>query len=138
MSARTPAQLYALVIGASLTAGGIIGLFYSSAFGAPGHTRDVFGVLTVNGYHDFVHLLTGLAGLATASYARAARAYAGWLGLVYVAVAIYGFALGSTGNLVGIVPVNIADDVLHSALGLLGIAAWLGSHEKAPVASRLV
>ena len=33
---KTPAQLFALVVGATLVAAGILGFFYSAAFGSPG------------------------------------------------------------------------------------------------------
>jgi hypothetical protein len=33
---RTPAQLYAIVIGVVLILAGVIGFFYSAAFGTPG------------------------------------------------------------------------------------------------------
>ena len=49
----------------------------------------MLGILAVNGWHNIVHLVTGLLGLAAVGYA--ARAYALVLGLVYVVVAIWGF-----------------------------------------------
>ena len=72
---RSSAQTYALVIGLALTALGIVGfLFYSSSFGKPGKVDDVFGVLAVNGWHNLVHLLSGLILLAAArSYGARAR-----------------------------------------------------------------
>src|SRR4051812_44378385 len=73
---RSPAQRYALVIGLSLTAAGIVGFFYSGAFGKPGKVDDVFGVLGVNGWHNLVHLATGLLGLALWRSYFGARAYA--------------------------------------------------------------
>src|SRR3954449_6051139 len=73
---RSPAQRYALVIGLSLTAAGIVGFFYSGAFGKPGKVEDVFGVLDVNGWHNLVHLATGLLGLAVWRSYFGARAFA--------------------------------------------------------------
>lgn len=124
---RSPAQNYALGIGAALTVAGIVGLFYSSSFGKPGHTDAVLGVLDVNGWHNLVHLLTGLVGLATARYYNPARRYAIWFGVVYAALAIWGLALGSGESILGIVPINTEDNVLHALIGLAGIAAGLGT-----------
>jgi hypothetical protein len=124
---RSPAQNYALVIGAALTIAGIVGFFYSSSFGKPGHTDAVLGVLDVNGWHNLVHLLTGLAGLAVARSYSGARRYAIWFGALYAAIAIYGFALGDGESIFGIVPVNSEDNVLHSLLALAGLAAGLGT-----------
>jgi uncharacterized protein DUF4383 len=72
-----PARLYALVFGSVLVVAGIIGFFYSSAFGDPGEVDAVLGILDVNGWHNVVHILTGALGLAAfASGANAARTYA--------------------------------------------------------------
>jgi hypothetical protein len=125
MEASSPAKLYATVVGAVLTIVGIIGFFYSSSFGSPGSVDDVFGILSVNGWHNVVHLATGLLGLAAAGYF--ARTYALALGLVYLVVAIWGFIIGSGDAILGIVPVNTEDNVLHLILGLVGLAAGAAS-----------
>lgn len=134
---RTPAQNFASVTGVILVALGVIGLFTSAHFGAPGPTGDVLGLFRMNGYDDLLDLLVGLIGLGVAAHAGAARVYAGGLGLVWITVAIWGLALGSTGEIISVFPVNTGDNVLHAVLGLLGIGAWLGSYEKPGVAARL-
>jgi hypothetical protein len=122
MNGRTPAQLYALLVGGTLVVAGIIGFFYSSDFGSPGKVDDVFGILSVNGWHNVVHIVTGALGLLALGYA--ARAYAGGLGVVYLVVAIWGFAIGSGESILGFIPVNTEDNVLHVLLGLAGVAAY--------------
>jgi hypothetical protein len=121
MEPSSPARLYATLVGAVLTIAGIIGFFYSGSFDSPGEVDDVFGILSVNGWHNVVHLVTGLLGLAAAGYA--ARQYAIGLGLVYVVVAIWGFIIGSGDSILNIVPVNTEDNVLHLLLGVTGLAA---------------
>jgi hypothetical protein len=74
-----------------------------------------------------VHLLTGLVGLAVARSYPAARRYAIWFGALYAVVAIYGFALGEGESILGIVPVNSEDNVLHALLAVAGLAAGLGT-----------
>jgi hypothetical protein len=130
MEASSPARLYATLVGGTLVVGGIIGFFYSSSFGSPGTVDDVFGVLSVNGWHNLVHILTGALGLLLAGYA--ARQYALGLGVVYLAIAIWGFILGSGSAILDIVPVNTEDNFLHLLLGLTGVAAGLAT----PVARR--
>jgi uncharacterized protein DUF4383 len=125
MEGSSPAKLYATVVGVVLTIAGIIGFFYSSSFGSPGTVDDVFGILSVNGWHNVVHLATGLLGLAAAGYF--ARTYALALGLVYLVVAIWGFIIGSGDAILNIVPVNTEDNVLHLILGLVGLAAGAAS-----------
>ena len=128
MSDRTPAQLYALLAGGTLVVAGIIGFFYSSAFGSPGDVDSVFGILDVNGWHNVVHIVTGALGLLALGYA--ARVYAGGLGLVYVVVAIWGFAIGNHESILGFIPVNTEDSVLHSILGITGLAAYAATPAK--------
>jgi len=124
---RSPAQRYALVIGLSLTAAGIVGFFYSGAFDSPGKVKDVFGVLGVNGWHNLVHLATGLLGLAVWRSYGGARAYAIGLGVVYTGVAIWGFVIGSGESILGFLPVNTEDNVLHLLIALAGLLAGLGT-----------
>jgi hypothetical protein len=123
-SLKSPAQIYALLFGAVLTVAGIIGFFYNSTFTNDKSVHDdVFGILSVNGWHNVVHIATGVLGLlAFRSYASA-RAYALGLGVVYIAVAIWGFVIGSGDSILSIVPVNTADNVLHLLIGVAGLAA---------------
>ncbi len=130
MEASSPARLYATLVGAVLTIVGISGFFYSSSFGSPGEVDKVFGILAVNGWHNILHLATGLLGLAAAGYA--ARQYALGLGLVYLVVAIWGFIIGSGDSILSIVPVNTPDNILHLILGLTGLAAGAATSASVP------
>ena len=134
MADASPARLYALLVGGALTIAGIIGFFYDSSFdtGSSLTSDAVFGVLDVNGWHNVVHLLTGLLGLAAAGYA--ARTYALGLGLVYFVVAIWGFAETSNGFgvILDFLPVNTEDNILHLVLGLTGLAAGAATRSTEP------
>src|ERR671930_1197554 len=129
MGNTSPARLYCGVVGAVLVVAGIIGFFYNGHFGSGSDvygndtTVKVFGILSVNGWHNVVHLVTGALGLLAVGYF--AREYALGLGIVYIAVAIWGFIIGSGDSILSIVPVNTADDFLHLALGVLGVLAGL-------------
>jgi hypothetical protein len=121
---RSPAQLYALIFGAVLTVAGIVGFFYNSEFTSDKSVRDaVFGILDVNGWHNVVHILTGIVGLAVAANYSASRSYALGMGVVYIAVAIWGFIIGDGDSILSIIPVNTEDNVLHLLIGIAGIAA---------------
>ena len=134
MNGRTPAQLYALLVGGTLVVAGVIGFFYSSDFGDPGKVDGVLGILDVNGWHNVVHIVTGALGLAALGYA--ARAYAGGLGVVYLIVAIWGFIIGNHESILGFIPVNTEDNVLHLLLGLAGVGAYAATPaEAAPAAT---
>lgn len=137
--ATSPARLYAGLVGAVLLIAGIIGFFYSSSFGSPGSVDEVFGILGVNGWHNLVHLATGALGLiAYMAGARASRTYALGIGVVYIVVAIWGFIIGANESILGFIPVNTEDSVLHLILGVLGIGAGLASPEADAVSPRTV
>ena len=133
MADASPARLYATLVGGVLVVAGIIGFFYSASFGSPGDVDDVFGILSVNAWHNLVHIFTGAIGLLVAGYA--ARQYAMWLGVVYVAIAIWGFIIGSGESILGFIPVNTEDNFLHLILGVLGIGAALATPRQAEAAA---
>lgn len=121
MQPASPARLYATIVGVVLTIAGIIGFFYSSDFGSPGKVDDIFGIFAVNGWHNVLHLATGLLGLAAAGYF--ARTYALAIGLLYLVLAVWGLIIGSGDSILGFIPINTADNVGHLILGVLGLAA---------------
>lgn len=125
MEGASPARLYATLVGGTLVIAGIIGFFYSSSFGGPGTVDNVFGILAVNGWHNVVHIVTGGLGLLAAGYA--ARQYALGLGVVYLAIAAWGFIIGSGDSILGFIPVNTEDNFLHLILGVLGVGAGLAT-----------
>lgn len=122
--ATSPARLYALLVGGALTIAGIIGFFYDSSFdtGTSLTSDDVFGILAVNGWHNVVHILLGVLALVAAGTTYGARTYCLAIGLVYVLLALWGF-LDGDGIILGLIPLNDEDNVLHLILGLTGLAA---------------
>ena len=117
------ARLFALVVGAVLIAAGVIGFFYESAFTSDETRRDaVFGILDVNGWHNAVHIVTGLVALALAR--THAREFALGFGVVYLVVAVWGFIVGDGDSILSIVPVNTEDNVLHAILAVAGFAVY--------------
>ncbi len=125
MNPPSPARLYASAAGAFLVVLGIVGFFYSASFGTPGQVKDGLGVLGVNGWENVLHVVTGAIGLLVAGHA--ARQYALWLGALYVALAIWGFAIASRDSILGLLPAGAGANSLHLVLGLLGIAAALAT-----------
>jgi hypothetical protein len=127
MQERSPAQVYALVIGAVLVLAGILGFFYEASFavGEDDVKADaVLGILDVNGWHNVVHLASGVAGLALAGSYAGARSYALGLAVVYTVVAVWGFVLGDNEAILNFVPVNTEDNVLHALIAVAGFAAY--------------
>ncbi|MFL5871195.1 MAG: DUF4383 domain-containing protein [Solirubrobacterales bacterium] len=127
MDTASPARLYCTLVGAVLVIAGIIGFFYSAGFdtgttGVAGDSDKVFGLLDVNGWHNLVHIALGLLALAVAGSPAGARAYCLGVGLLYVGLALWGF-IDSDNIILGLLPLNTADDFLHLILGLTGLAA---------------
>ena len=131
---RSPAQVYALVIGATLTVGGIVGFFYNASFGSgSGTSRDaVLGILDVNGWHNVVHIASGAVGLLVARSYGGSRAYALVLGAVYLVVALLGFLAGDGGEIFSLIPVNTEDNFLHLLIGIAGVGAGLATPATLP------
>lgn len=122
MDAASPARLYATLGGAVLVILGIVGFFYSASFGSPGDVSQMLGAFAVNGWVNVLHILTGVIGLIAADYAS--RRYSLGIGLLYIVLGFWGFALGSGEAILGFLPVNSGDNLLHLAIGVLGVLAW--------------
>ena len=136
MDASSPARLYATLVGAVLVVAGILGFFYEARF-ATGDSivaDDVFGVLSVNGWHNVVHIAVGALLLVAAG--SAARSAALFVGILYIVLCILGFIATGDGGitfvakddvLIKLVPVNNEDNVLHLILGITGVIAYFAS-----------
>jgi hypothetical protein len=134
---RTPAQWYCTLAGLALLLAGIFGFIADSTFDTGssadpeggnvggGLQGDSFLGFEVNGWHNVVHLLSGLFLLAMMKKRKTAKTAALAFGIVYGIVAIIGLIDGS--DVLGLIPVNPADNVLHILLSLAGIAAALVS-----------
>jgi hypothetical protein len=132
MEEATPARLYCLLVGAGLVILGIIGFFYEASFASGDSIRssDVFGVLSVNGWHNVVHIAIGALLLSAAG--SPARGAALFVGLLCIVLSVLGFIATSNSGidfvaendtLIRIVPVNNPDNVLHLVLGITGMVA---------------
>ena len=128
MKGKTLAQVYALVLGAVLVLVGILGFFVEPSFGIGDDAqRGILIAFDINGWHNVVHLLSGIVGLALASTAAKARLFCIGYGAVYVLVTILGFVVGDGGLLLDIIPINTADNLLHLAIAVTGIGVGLSS-----------
>ena len=125
---KTPAQIYALALGVVLVLVGILGFFVDSGFDTGSNVQGSNLIaFEVNGIHNLVHLASGLVGLALAGKNSTARLFAFGFGAVYALVAIIGLIDGET--VLGLIPVNGADNVLHLAIAATGILAGIASPE---------
>jgi len=109
-------RLYAKVVGVTVIIIGIAGLLLGE--------KSLLGVLNIDLAEDGIHLLTG-GLLAYAGFAardiRQVRAIVGGIGIAYLAVGL--IALGEP-TFFGLVPSGyrtVLDNLIHLALGVLGI-----------------
>lgn len=130
-----PAQIFAGVVGAILLVAGLIGLAVDTSFHTGGHLdgHRLLG-LEVNGWHNVVHIASGLLLLIGLGSNRRARSVCKLFGLTYLVVTIVGLADGS--DIFGLFPVNPADNVLHAVLALGALWAARRSKDKRDVLTR--
>jgi hypothetical protein len=129
MDERSPAQVYALVIGLTLVVAGVVGFFYNASFSTgDGSERDaLLGILDVNGWHNILHIASGAIGLFVAGSYGGARVYALGLGVVYLIVTLLGFIAGDGEEILNLIPVNTEGNFLHLLIGIAGIGAGLAT-----------
>ena len=103
----TLVQKAATVFGAVFVVVGILG--FVPAFTPDGH---LLGIFEVNGVHNIIHLVSGVAALALSRTHKNARLYFQVFGIVYGLVTLLGVFYGDN-DLLGIVAHNVADIFLH-------------------------
>src|SRR3712207_5716217 len=97
---RSAAQWFCLIVGATLVVVGLLGFiaeakFDTSAGGDPGALDgENFLILEVNGWHNIVHIASGLFLLALAGKHRTARTAALAFGAIYAVVTVIGLIDG--------------------------------------------
>jgi hypothetical protein len=125
----SPAQIFCLVVGATLVLVGLLGFLAESKFdtstgGDPGALDgENFIIFEVNGWHNVVHLASGLFLLALMRRHDSARLAALAFGAIYGVVTLIGLIDGH--DVLGLLPVNPADNVLHLLLTVAAFAAGL-------------
>ena len=125
---RTPAQWYCLLAGLSLLLAGAFGFISDSSFDTgDGVQGDLFLGFEVNAIHNLIHVASGLVLLVASPRRAAARAVALAFGVVYGLVAVIGLIDGE--DVLGLIPINSADNLLHIALAALGIITGLISRD---------
>ena len=123
------AKTYAQVLGAVLLLVGILGFISPLT-----PSNNLLGIFAINPLHNVIHILSGVVGLAAgfAAGGAYARWYAGIFGAVYALVTVVGFIQGST--VLGLIPVNTADNLLHTAITLSALAVYFTTRSPSRVA----
>ena len=129
---RTPVQIAAVVVGATILLFGILGFtpgitshFGDMKFAGEKPSARLFGVFQVSGLHNLANMLAGLAGLALARTWRSARAYLFGTGAFYLAFSLMGFVNHSSW-----IPSNNADDWLYLAFSAVLFAIGVATRSR--------
>ncbi|GCE50329.1 uncharacterized protein DUF4383 [Thermosporothrix hazakensis] len=102
-------RTFAGVLGAVFLLIGVLGFI---PFLTP--QNHLLGIFSINLSHNIVHLLFGVLGLA-AAFTGFSQLYNQGVGIIYLLIGILGFipALAPDGMLIGLVHINLADNLLH-------------------------
>ena len=136
---RTPAQWYCLAFGLGLLLVGAFGFLANASFdeasfglefGNEDLNGDLFLGLEVNGWHNVVHIASGVVLLAAAFSRSAAKTVALAFGITYGVVTVLGFIDGN--DVLELIPVNVVANLVHAVISVLGILAGALSPARAP------
>ncbi|CCG05639.1 DUF4383 domain-containing protein [Blastococcus saxobsidens] len=118
-------QMGALAFGVIYLLVGIVGFFITGFDDFFAHnTEDHILWFEINGMHNVVHILIGIAGIALSRTLAGARTYGWLLAIGYGAAFIYGLiAIGEEWDFLSI---NAADNVLHILSAAAGLVIALG------------
>ena len=81
------------------------------------------GIFATNPLHDLIHIASGVVLLAGAYSSLGSSMALKIVGVAYALIAILGFFAISDGVLLGLIPVNTADQWLHVVLAVAILAA---------------
>ena len=111
----------ALVFGVVYALVGVVGFFVSGDVPFAGEQGDPLILFDVNGLHNIVHLLIGVALIAAAKRTDSARAANVAIGATYVVLGVLGPVINDSP--VDVIGLNGPDHLLHlvSGIALLGI-----------------
>jgi hypothetical protein len=133
---RHPAQLFCALIGPVLLLVGLGGFIASTAFGTGDPDGSDLIIFEVNGWHNLVHIASGLLLLAGVRSYASARTVTLVFGMTYGLVTIIGWIDGH--DVLGLFPVDTADNVLHTVLTLAALAFGLMAAPDGDLSHRLM
>ena len=123
--AMTWPQMLALAFGAIYLLVGVVGFFITGFGNFFAHdTNQTLLGFEINGMHNVVHIVVGVAGLLLGRTLAGARTYGWLLAIGYGAAFVYGLiAINKPWDFLSI---NAADNVLHLLTAIVGLAIALG------------
>lgn len=126
MTSLQPSQIIVLIVGLLFTLTALAG-FAITGFSdfANAQTQDEVLGFAVNPMHNLVHLLIGIGGLVMCRTVQQAKAF-GWVLFAFYGTAfVYGLFVVNSAGAANFLALNSADNGLHLASALIGLAAAL-------------
>jgi hypothetical protein len=127
--ARSINSTVALVFGAVYALVGVVGFFVTGDVPFAGQEGDPLIFFDVNGLHNIVHLLIGVALIAASKRTDTARGANLAVGVTYIALGVLGPVINDTA--VDVVGLNGADHGLHLVSGVALVATALLADKRA-------
>ena len=121
--ARSVNSTVALAFGAIYALVGVVGFFVTGDVPFAGKDGDPLILFDVNGLHNIVHLLIGVALIAASRTTASARGANLAIGATYVVLGVLGPVINDTA--VDVIGLNGADHLLHLASGAVLVATAL-------------
>ncbi len=115
----------ALAFGVVLVLVGILGFIPAVETTNSDGMKLLIGLFMVGTLHNIIHLVSGGAALLGSTGESYAKTYFRVFGVVYGLVTIIGFIQGHT--VLGIIDVNLADNLLHLVIAASALALGFGS-----------
>lgn len=109
-------RFFAILFGIAFIFGGVAGFLPTFVDG-----NLLFGYFQVNTMHNIIHIASGVIAIMASTSIRYTRLYFQIFGVVYALTAIAGFWTG--GDLM-MMQVNLADNILHTVIGV--VSMYLG------------
>lgn len=126
---RSLAQWFCLIVGPTLILMGLLGFLAEAKFdtalgGDPGQLDgEDFIIFEVNGWHNVFHIISGVFLLLFAGRHAAARTAVLAFAAVYALVSVIGLIDGK--DILDVIPIDKADNVLHIVLAAAALVAAL-------------
>ncbi len=118
----------ALVFGVVFLLIGVLGFVPALAPKNDAGMPLLLGLFMVGAVHNIIHLASGAAALLGSKSNEYAKMYFKVFGLVYGLVTVVGFIQGDT--VLGLIHVNLADNLLHLVIALAALYLGFGTTSK--------
>ena len=111
-------RFFAILFGIAFIFAGVVGFL-------PTFKLDdlLFGYFTATPMHNVIHIATGVIAIMAATSHRLARLYFQLFGLIYTALAVWGF--WTNGDVI-IMHLTLADSVFHITVGVVALLVGFG------------